>query len=52
MSGYRWQAAAAEIAEWVRTIGPRIALVSRVFFVLTAVPVLLRLWVYLPRGVL
>ena len=52
MNGSRWHAAATEVAELVRTVGLRVVLTGGVFFVLAAGPVMLRLWVYLPRGVL
>ena len=46
---FRWHAAAAELAEVVQAVGPRVALVGAVFLVLVAVPLILRFWVYLPR---
>jgi hypothetical protein len=52
VNGYRWHVVAAEFAELVRAVGPRIALVGGAFFVLIAVPLVLRFWVYFPRTAL
>ena len=49
VNGYRWHVVATEFAEFVRTVGPRVALVGGAFFVLIAVPLIVRFWVYLPR---
>lgn len=49
MNGYRWNAAAAALAERVRTVGPRIALLGAVMLALVAVPLFVRYWVYLLR---
>jgi uncharacterized membrane protein YdfJ with MMPL/SSD domain len=43
-----WRAASHEVAELVRTAGPRIALAGAVVFVMAAAPVLLRFWVFVP----
>ena len=45
---YRWHAAAAELAEVVRTAGPRVAVVGVVMVAFVAAPVLLRAWVFVP----
>ena len=45
---YGWHAAAADVAEVVRTAAPRVAVVAAVTVMLLAVPVLLRLWVFVP----
>jgi len=49
VNGYRWHVAAAELAELVRTAGPRVALVGIAFLVLVALPLVVRYWVFLPR---
>ena len=49
MNGYRWHAAAVEVAELVRTAGPRIALAGAVIVALIAAQLILRYWVFLPR---
>ena len=43
-----WQAAAAELADVVRTAGPRVASVGLVIMALVAAPVLLRAYVFIP----
>jgi hypothetical protein len=45
---YGWHAAAAELAEAVRTAGPRVTAVGEVMVVLVAAPVLLRAWFFVP----
>jgi hypothetical protein len=42
------RAASHELAEFVHTAGPRIALVGTVVFVMAAAPVLLRFWFLVP----
>jgi hypothetical protein len=49
VNGYRWHAAAAELAEVVRTVGPNIALTGAVIVALVAAALILRYWVFLPR---
>jgi len=49
VNGYRWHAAATELAEVVRMAGPRIALAGAVIVALIAAPLILRYWVLLPR---
>jgi len=49
VNGYRWHAAAVEVAEWVRTTAPRVALAGGAIFLMVAVALLVRYYVYLPR---
>jgi len=49
VNGYRWHAAAVEVAQWVRTTGPRIALAGGTIVLLIAVPLLVRYYAYFPR---
>ena len=51
MNGYGWHRASAELAELVRTVGPRVALVGTAFLVLVVVPMIMRFWVYFSRVV-
>lgn len=45
---YGWQAAAAELAEVVRTAGARVAFVGVAMMAMVAAPVLLRAYVLIP----
>jgi hypothetical protein len=45
---YGWHAAAVELAEVVRTAGPRVAVAGIVIGALAAAPVLLRAYVFVP----
>lgn len=45
---YRWRAAATELAEVVRSAGPRVAAAGVVMIVLVAAPVLLRAYIFVP----
>jgi hypothetical protein len=49
VNGYRWKSAAIEIAEVVRTTGPRVALAGLVCFAAVVVPLLVRYWNFFPR---
>jgi hypothetical protein len=45
---HRWHAAAVELAEVVRTAGPRVAAAGMVMMAVAAAPVLLRAYIFLP----
>ena len=45
---FGWRAAAAELAEVVRTAGPRVAFVGVAMMALATAPVLLRAYVFIP----
>jgi preprotein translocase subunit SecY len=43
-----WHALAAELEEVIQTAAPRVAVVGAVIVALVAVPMLLRVWVFVP----
>ena len=45
---HRWHAAAVELAEIVRTAGPRVAVAGIVMMAFAAAPVLLRAYTFVP----
>ena len=49
MNGNRWQSPATELAELVRTVGPRVALAGIVLMLLFGVPLVAWCWAHFPR---
>jgi hypothetical protein len=45
---YRWHAAAVELAEVVRTAGPRVAVAGIVMVAFAAAPAILRAYTFVP----